>query len=75
MRAALYARVSTKDKGQDTDNQILQLKEACERWGYQIVDVYEDQESGGKGRKGRREFDRMFRDAAKGRSISLYSGR
>lgn len=67
MRAALYARVSTKDKGQDTENQILQLREACERWGYEIVDIYEDQESGGKGRKGRGEFDRMFRDAEKGR--------
>lgn len=25
--AALYARVSTKDKGQDTANQLLQLRE------------------------------------------------
>lgn len=65
MRAALYTRVSTRDKGQETENQILQLKEACKRWGYNIVQVYEDRESGGKGRKGRSNFDQMFRDAEK----------
>ena len=27
MRAAIYARVSTKDKGQDTENQLFQLRE------------------------------------------------
>ncbi|RZK30711.1 MAG: hypothetical protein EOO63_06035 [Hymenobacter sp.] len=26
MRVALYARVSTKDKGQDTENQLHQLR-------------------------------------------------
>jgi hypothetical protein len=28
-RAALYARVSTKDKGQDTQNQLAQLRDFC----------------------------------------------
>jgi len=27
MRVALYARVSTKDKGQETENQLRQLRE------------------------------------------------
>jgi DNA invertase Pin-like site-specific DNA recombinase len=44
MRVAIYARVSTKDKGQDTDNQ---LREFAERHGT-IYQVYTDQESGGK---------------------------
>jgi DNA invertase Pin-like site-specific DNA recombinase len=29
MRAALYTRVSTKDKGQETANQLRQLREFC----------------------------------------------
>ncbi|MBD2120984.1 recombinase family protein [Trichocoleus sp. FACHB-262] len=28
---ALYLRVSTVDQGQDTDNQLLQLQEFCDR--------------------------------------------
>jgi len=30
MRAALYTRVSTKDKGQETANQLTQLRQFCE---------------------------------------------
>jgi len=33
MRVALYARVSTKDKRQDTENQLHQLREFAERHG------------------------------------------
>ncbi|RZK30686.1 MAG: resolvase, partial [Hymenobacter sp.] len=33
MRVAIYARVSTKDKGQDTANQLHQLREFAERHG------------------------------------------
>jgi DNA invertase Pin-like site-specific DNA recombinase len=29
MSAALYARVSTRDKGQETANQLKQLREFC----------------------------------------------
>lgn len=47
MRVAIYARVSTKDKGQDTDNQLHQLREFAERHGT-IYKVFTDQESGGK---------------------------
>jgi len=31
MRAALYARVSTSDKGQDPETQLRDLREYCER--------------------------------------------
>ena len=44
MRVAIYARVSTKDKGQ---NQLHQLREFAERHGT-IYRVFTDQESGGK---------------------------
>jgi DNA invertase Pin-like site-specific DNA recombinase len=47
MRVALYARVSTKDKGQDTENQLHQLRAFAEQHGI-IYQVYTDQESGGK---------------------------
>jgi DNA invertase Pin-like site-specific DNA recombinase len=47
MRVANYARVSTKDKGQDTENQLHQLRAFAERHGT-IYKVYTDQESGGK---------------------------
>jgi DNA invertase Pin-like site-specific DNA recombinase len=47
MRVAIYARVSTKDKGQDTENQLHQLRAFAEQHG-SICKVYTDQESGGK---------------------------
>ncbi|MFD1874487.1 recombinase family protein [Hymenobacter bucti] len=47
MRVAIYARVSTKDKGQDTENQLHQLRAFAERHGT-IYQVFTDQESGGK---------------------------
>jgi DNA invertase Pin-like site-specific DNA recombinase len=37
MRIAIYARVSTKDKGQDTENQLVQLREFASKQGWQIV--------------------------------------
>jgi DNA invertase Pin-like site-specific DNA recombinase len=47
MRVAIYARVSTKDKGQDTENQLHQLRAFAEQHG-SISHVYTDHESGGK---------------------------
>jgi DNA invertase Pin-like site-specific DNA recombinase len=47
MRVAIYARVSTKDKGQDTENQLHQLRAFAEQHGT-IYQVFTDQESGGK---------------------------
>ena len=37
MRAAIYARVSTRDKGQDNENQLAQLQEFTQRLGYTIL--------------------------------------
>jgi DNA invertase Pin-like site-specific DNA recombinase len=60
MRVALYARVSTKDKGQDTENQLHQLRAFAEQHGI-IYQVYTDQESGGKA--DRNAFKQMLLEA------------
>jgi DNA invertase Pin-like site-specific DNA recombinase len=65
--AAIYLRVSTTGKGQDPDNQLLQLKEFCARQAWQIHRVYVDHESGKKGRRERGEFGQLFKDAAQRR--------
>ncbi|ETX03627.1 MAG: hypothetical protein ETSY1_46650 (plasmid) [Candidatus Entotheonella factor] len=36
-RVAIYARVSTLDKGQDPETQLMALREYAERRGFQIV--------------------------------------
>ncbi|HEY2533807.1 MAG TPA: recombinase family protein [Xanthobacteraceae bacterium] len=63
MRAAIYARVSTDDKGQDPENQLRQLREYCARAGHEIVGEYIDRESGRKGVDGRKRFQALFADA------------
>jgi DNA invertase Pin-like site-specific DNA recombinase len=45
-RIVLYARVSTKDKGQDTRNQLAQLREFCASQHWTITQEYVDQASG-----------------------------
>src|SRR2546422_11668433 len=61
-RAAVYARVSTKQHGQDPMTQILPLREYAERRGFHIVDEYVD--IGISGSKERRPaLDRLMADA------------
>jgi DNA invertase Pin-like site-specific DNA recombinase len=50
---------------QETDNQLLQLKDFCDRSGWDIFDIYVDRESGRKGKRERSDFARLFDDAAK----------
>jgi DNA invertase Pin-like site-specific DNA recombinase len=65
-RAALYLRVST-DR-QTIENQELQLRQAAERRGWQVVEIYNDAGiSGAKGRKDRPGLDRMLNDACRGK--------
>jgi len=66
LRIAVYARVSTKDKGQDTENQLHQLREYCQRQGWPIVREYIDNLSG-KRSDNRREFQRLFEDGSQRR--------
>lgn len=62
MKAALYARVSTTNHGQDTDVQIRELREYCQRRGWDIGAEYVD--TGISGSKERRpQLDRLVLDA------------
>lgn len=46
MRVVLYARVSTKDKGQDPDNQLRILRDIAAQRDYYVVGEYVDYASG-----------------------------
>jgi DNA invertase Pin-like site-specific DNA recombinase len=61
MRIALYARVSTRDKGQDTENQLLQLRQFCQQQGWTVVQEYVDQKTGRT--SDREAFQRLFQHA------------
>jgi DNA invertase Pin-like site-specific DNA recombinase len=65
MRIAIYARVSTDDKGQDPENQLRQLRQWCANAGHELVHEYVDRESGRKGVNGRKQFAALFEDAHK----------
>ena len=41
-RVALYARVSTLDKGQDPETQLRPLREYAQRRGFAMFDEYVD---------------------------------
>jgi DNA invertase Pin-like site-specific DNA recombinase len=63
MKIALYARVSTKDKGQETENQLVQLHEFATKQNWQITREYVDRETGGT--SDRVQFQAMFADASR----------
>ena len=63
MKVAIYGRVSTRTKGQDTENQLIQLREYCKRMEYDIYKEYIDEESGGN--PNREGFQQLFTDAKK----------
>jgi DNA invertase Pin-like site-specific DNA recombinase len=65
MRVAIYARVSTEDKGQDPENQLTELRAWCANSGYEVTREYVDHESGRKGEEKRKQFAALFEDAAK----------
>lgn len=63
MRVALYARVSTKDKGQDTENQLRQLRAFADTQDWSIVHEYVDRATGK--RSDRDQFQKMFAAASR----------
>jgi DNA invertase Pin-like site-specific DNA recombinase len=65
MRIAIYARVSTDDKGQDPENQLRDLRAWCGNSGHTITREYIEHESGRKGADKRKQFATLFDDAAK----------
>ena len=69
-RVAIYARVSTKakketksNKGQDTENQLRQLRAWCDSMGHEIVQEYAEHESGRKGTESRKALSALLLDA------------
>lgn len=62
MRVALYARVSTADKGQDPRVQTLELQEYCQRRSWSVAGEYVDVGISGTKEK-RPELDRLMADA------------
>src|SRR5579859_3717413 len=63
-KIAIYSRVSTKDKGQDTENQLRQLRDFCSRQeGWTIACEYVDRVSGKHG--DREAFQDMFAAASR----------
>jgi DNA invertase Pin-like site-specific DNA recombinase len=62
VRAAIYARVSTANNGQDPSTQTGELREYCERRGWQLAAEYVDLGISGAKEK-HPELDRLMADA------------
>jgi DNA invertase Pin-like site-specific DNA recombinase len=69
-RVAIYARVSTEDRGQDPENQLAQLRAWCASAGHTIIAEYVDHASGGKDASKRPRFAAML-DAAHRRQFDV----
>jgi DNA invertase Pin-like site-specific DNA recombinase len=69
MRVALCARVSTKDKGQDTENQLGQLREFAKLQGWTVAGEYVDRATGKN--SDREQFKKLFEDASRRRFDSV----
>jgi DNA invertase Pin-like site-specific DNA recombinase len=65
-RAVLYARVSTSNHGQTTENQLVALREVCHHQGWMIVAELSDEVSGSKGREDRAGFDTLLKGVTRG---------
>ncbi len=64
-RAAIYARVSTKNH-QTPKNQIIRLREVADKAGWEIVEEFVDRGiSGAKGRDKRPAFDKLCKAATR----------
>jgi DNA invertase Pin-like site-specific DNA recombinase len=62
-RTALYARVSSRERGQDTQNQLHQLREFAAKQGWIVISEFVDHESGST--DDREQFQAMFKAASR----------
>ncbi|MEO8255178.1 MAG: recombinase family protein [Flavobacterium sp.] len=67
-RVALYARVSTLDKGQDPETQLIQLREYAKNRNFEIIGEFIDYASGVS--QDRKEYKKMF-ELAKKRKLEV----
>jgi DNA invertase Pin-like site-specific DNA recombinase len=63
VKVAIYSRVSTRDKGQDVENQRRQLAEFAKKQGWEVVHHFSDHTSGKT--SDREQFKKMFSAASK----------
>ena len=70
MNAALYARVITKVGSQNPDMQVRELRDYCQRRGWQIMGEYVDVSITGA-REQRPELDRLLADCRKRRADAV----
>ncbi|SRR5258706_417415 len=64
-RVAIYARVSTRDRGQEVENQLRQLREFSSSQGWAVHREFVDHETGST--DDRTAFQTMFKDASQRR--------
>jgi len=69
IKAAIYARCSTHDKGQDPELQLVPLREYCEKRGFSIAGEFVD--NGISGKQERRPQLDMVIQAARKRQIDV----
>jgi DNA invertase Pin-like site-specific DNA recombinase len=69
VNAALYARVSTRDKGQDPELQLTELREFADKRGWKVVGEFVDVGVSGS-KDSRPQLDAMMR-LAKGRKLDV----
>jgi DNA invertase Pin-like site-specific DNA recombinase len=67
-RGAIYARVSTVDKGQDPETQLMTLRQYAERREFQVVGEYIDYASGT--REDRPQYQALW-EAARKRQLDV----
>ena len=68
MKVAIYSRVSKESS--DNTNQLLILRDYCQKMNYEIYDEYVDVVSGGS--PIRPEFNRLMQDASKRKYDMLF---
>ena len=66
MKVAIYARVSTRDKDQNPETQLLALRQAAEVLGYEIVATYVDR-AAAQDLRNRALWRQLLQDAGKRR--------
>src|SRR5260370_24980392 len=65
-RVALYARVSTTNGRQDTETQLIPLREFCKQRGWEVYKEFIDNGISGT-KESRPALDAMLKDAARGK--------